>query len=319
MNVNDYVILDITGGKKDLAKIVAKKGERLKVVLEKDLASDVDQKYEFTSEAVFAVLGPNPKPGSVYGVKVEPLRSTHDAGFFGTLSVFANFNSKQLAFFEKAMSSVEDKLYKMKLPELPFNTELRAPQGKYAGMYKYSPSKDCDTMIVRPDENLQNLDYILSHEYAHGIWYNCMTPKMHLAWLRKYQTAVAVESADDRVLKEMLAEVKSNGLSDYAKGADPDVVALLRAVMRHIKQVHSIDRKHLELMLMLDEPIDDLWPTFVEVSTKEVLLTDYAKKSVEELFAESFAYHFIGKKIPKSLAELLEKCLTKLHAPERKV
>ncbi len=73
------------------------------------------------------------------------------------------------------------------------------------------------------------------------------------------------------------------------------------------KDLHAIDRKHFELALMLGDDVSVYWPKTVELSEKKVIISDYAKRSPEELFAEAFALNFVGKKLPQKLHDLLDK------------
>jgi hypothetical protein len=59
-----------------------------------------------------------------------------------------------------------------------------------------------------------------------------------------------------------------------------------------------------------------IWPTSAAISHSDSLISEYAKTSVQELFAEAFAYHFTGKELPKTIKKLLEKTVKKAQAAD---
>jgi hypothetical protein len=214
------------------------------------------------------------------------------------------------------MDNFRKLVLKHHLPTLPIMTEIHARKGSHLGAYKYSSKGETDKLIARVDESISEMPYIFGHEYGHGIWFRHFTPRKRLAWIKLYHESVALSDLSKRDLEMMLDDLKSAGDSaSYMKACEGDMLVAVKAIFRHIKQVHSIDRHHFDLILMLDEEgtrADDYWPKHLEISEKNVLLTDYAKKNPEELFAETFAMWICGKKLPKRLAALLDKHLRTL-------
>lgn len=315
--VGDKVIIQLNAKQCAYGRVTAAstEGKKFKVLLEKEELKGNETPLEVKLNEIVANLGKNPKPGSVFGVKVEPLYEVIEADlskFWGETRVYQNMNPDQLKQLRKNLFAVEKELKAQRLPVLPLELEVRNASGSNLGMYKYHPKGDVDTVIVRPTVDV-DFTYIMSHEYAHGIWYRHMTPKMHMSWVRMYHEAMVLKSIPKGELKGILDELVTEGdLTSYAKSVDEETVIILKAIIRHIKQVHSIDRHHINLMLHIGEDISDLWPSEIELGEKQTIVSTYAKKSPEELFAESFSLRFSGKKLPQKVGDLLTKTLSHL-------
>jgi hypothetical protein len=72
--------------------------------------------------------------------------------------------------------------------------------------------------------------------------------------------------------------------------------------------------------------VEDLWPEKdVDKNELNPIVSEYACKNPEELFAEAFSFSLVGKKLPKSVGKLLDKTLSyakdrikKIEEPENK-
>lgn len=311
--VGDFIIVDIVAGKRAMARCtsVSESGKRYKAILETE-ADKQEPAIEFKASAIVANLGRAPQNGSVYGLKVEPVRERLESTFWGGIQIHHVLDDNQRNVLRKAMSEVSTKLKAMKLPKLALETQIRTQVGKNLGYYKFRPKADTDIVCVRVDDDMSDIPYRFAHEYAHGIWFRNFTPKMKMAWVNMFHSAVQLSSYSDKDLQQLLDDVKSNGdVRSFAK-ENPDDLPVLKAVFRHIKQTHAMDRSHFEMALMLGEEVDAYWPSSLELGEKQVLLTDYAKKAPEELWAETFSVKFVGKKLPHKLEDLHLKCMTRL-------
>lgn len=315
MQVGEYIIVALTPVKNVLARIVKvdKEKKKYQAVLEKDSIDGSEAPFDFNPKEIVATLGRAPKPGSVYGVSVEPLRERIDHSFWGEIRIFAELDDTQRKNLRAALKDVKERLQKIRMPQLPLITEIRAQKGKMLGYYKHKPKAEFDVLCAKIDDTVSEMDYIVAHEYAHGIWYRHMMPKQRMSWVRMYHDAITLNDVSPKELKNILEDLKQNGdLYSYYKECDEEAQQVLKAVFRHIKQVHSIDRKHFELALTVGDDISVYWPKSVELSEKTILLTEYARKSPEELFAEAFALRFVGKKLPQKINDLLDKHLRTL-------
>jgi hypothetical protein len=191
--------------------------------------------------------------------------------------------------------------------------EVRQPQGKYAGMYKHRPKGDTDILIIKPDLTMDGLEYLIHHEYAHGIWYRMMTPKMRLSWVRLYHKYITLQEIKEKELQDILADLEASGsVGGFLREAEENTKAQVKEVLKHILNVHGLNKSHLEMMLENDESISEYWPSSIEMSEKETCITEYARKSPEEFFAEAIAHKFTGRMLPKRVEELYEKTMSRL-------
>ena len=310
MLVGEYIVVALTPAKNVLARVVKvdKDKKKYQAVLEKDAIDGQAAPFDFNPKEIVASLGRAPKPGSVYGVSVEPLRERIDHSFWGEIRIFAELDGHQRKNLRISLKQVKEKLQKLRMPQLPLITEIRAQKGSMLGYYKHKPKSEFDILCAKVDDTVSEMDYIVSHEYAHGIWFRHMTPKQRMSWVRMYHDALTLNDVAPKELKSILEDLKQNGdLRSYWQECDEETQNILKAVFRHIKQVHAIDRKHFELALMVGDDISVYWPKSVELSEKNILLTEYARKSPEELFAEAFALQFSGKKLPSKIHDLLDK------------
>lgn len=310
-----YVILKLSN-KPELARCTVADGDSYKAVLEKE--KDKDEKHpsavNFSKTDVMAILGKKPKVGSVYGLKIEPLIRRASFKGFSYVRIYNWFDDEQMRLLEEGLEDAYEQLKKLRVTgQFKFELEVRQPQGKFAGMYKYRPKAETDIIIVKPELTMEGLDYIVFHEYAHGIWYRMMTPKMRLWWVKLYHEYIKLQQIKEAELKSILGEVESSeGIRSFQREADDETKVQLKEVVKHIMNVHSLSINHLEMMLENGESIAEYWPTSLEMSEKEEAITDYAKKSPEEFFAEAIAHKFSGRKLPKKVEELYSKTMSRL-------
>lgn len=311
IQIGNYVIVNIVG-KRVLLKTTAatKDGKRFKG--RKEQEGDKEETMEFQLKEVVANLGNSPTPGSAYNVKVEPLREHLEAKWFDEVKVYHPLNDKRRARMKGYMQDFTKKLEKKRLPEIPTTLELRTQSGTMMGFYKYRPKAETDLMCIKLDDELSDMEYRFAHEYAHGLWYRHFTAQMRMAWINLFHSAVAVTAYTNKELKNLLDDLKTNGdLRAFMKD-NPDDLPVLRAILKHIKVTHAMERSHFELAMTLGQDIDQYWPSAVELGEKNQLVSKYAMKSPEELWAESFSLQFIGKKLPSKIEVLRDKCMARL-------
>jgi hypothetical protein len=191
--------------------------------------------------------------------------------------------------------------------------EIRQPSGKYAGFHKFQPKSATDTLCVKPESNLEGLHYLIFHEYAHGIWHRMLSPKTRMRWVQLYHEYIHLENVQSEDLQQLLEEIEAQGsISVFMRDCDDRSLVIVKDVLRHIQHVHGLNKKHLELLLDHEEDLECYWPSSMELSEKETCLTEYARKSPEELFAESLAFNFCGRLVPKKIQSYIDKTLSNL-------
>lgn len=311
-----YVILNV-GNKSELAKCVFADGDVFKAVLEKEKEKDEKSPpvVKFERSDVMAVLGQRPRVGSVYGIKIEPLvRRLEGMKFWGPIRIYNHFEDHQIKILKQELNDAYEQLKKLRVTGgFKFELEIRQPQGKYAGYYKHRPKAETDILCVKPELNFEGFQYIVYHEYAHGIWYRMFTAKMRFSWVKLYHKYITLQEVKDKELKSILGDIESAGsIRDFLSDADEESKIIVKKALKHINEVHGLTKMHLEMALDNGDSLSGYWPSFLELSETETTITDYAKKSPEEFFAEAVAHKFSGRKLPKPIEELYEKSMSRL-------
>lgn len=313
LDLGDYVIVQLNDKQKALARVVTCGDKKVQIRLEKD--NDDAPPIDIKPKEVVANLGAVPKNGTMYGIKVEPLIKVIDAGksqFWGEIRIYRQFDDGEMKTLKKNMDGFVDKIKERNLPKLKIETEIRNLNGAMLGCYKHRPKGECDILEIRPTPDT-DFNYIAGHEYAHGLWFRNLTPKARINWVKAYHENIVLRKSTEEELNSILEGVHTEGdIGAYARSCDEETLTVLKACIRHIKQVHGIDRKHLDTMLMLGDSIEEYWPEAVELGDKQTVISKYATKSPEELFAEAFAFKFIGRKLPSKLDTFMQKTLATL-------
>lgn len=309
----EYFIIRLGSAKPQLAKCV-ELGEngRHTGFLERDKQTAADNIYriEFEDRDVLCVLGKFPKAGSVYGVKVEPLLEKFESNFWGQVRIYQKMDDKRRNKLKDGLNQAKKLLKQADMPKLPIDLEVRQPHGKYSGWYKYQPQEERDITCIKPDEQFQNFMYVIMHEYGHGIYFRKLSLKGRARWINLYHEFVTLSQVTEKELTDILDDINSEGsIYDYLKSCEDDILLVVKHVLRHIQNVHGLNKKHLEIQLNSGNKIDEYWPLQLEVSDKQIAITEYAKKSPEELFAETFAFYLTGAKINDKLAKAMKKTL----------
>jgi len=315
ISTGDYVVLDLA--KAQLAKVVRAE-KPFKAVLERDREAESSKvvPVEFKLSDVLANLGKSPRAGTVHGVKIEPLHRTDSSKFFASIRIYQDMSEERYKAFRQEMISFIKTIKAKGLAGPSVELEVRPVSGKYSGYYKFHRTGDTDILCVRPNESLDGMSYIFAHEWGHAI-HNRMMPKhIWLKWIKSYHDHVSVTSIDDAELISLREEIEAvRSLGEYLKDCTEDVKPIVKAILKYVSQVQGLSKHHLELMLASDESLEEIWPTALDLSNKDMVISEYAEKSPEEFFAECFAFHFLGRKLPKNLAALMEVTLRSLVKP----
>ncbi len=313
ISAGDYLVLDLA--RPSLAKCVSAE-KPYRAILERDRTHSDGGKIvpvDFKLSDVLANVGKSPRAGSVHGVKIEPLFRTEESKFFGEVRIYQDMTDARWEAFKREMVTFIKTLKAKKLVGVPTELEVRPVSGKYAGYYKHRPKNDLDITCVRPNESLDNMQYIFAHEYGHGVHFRMMPRPIWLKWVKMYHDHVQVNTIDEDELAGIREEIESQqSMTEYLKECAEDVKPIIKQCTSYIVRVHGLGRHHVELMLNSGESLESIWPSMIDLSLKDMAVSEYAEKSPEEFFAESFAYWFMGRKLPKGISALMERTLTQL-------
>lgn len=317
IEVGDYVLLPVSDKKNAVARVVSANEEKKKfsAIVESGDADKADKSFEFRSREIFANLGKSPYIGDAYKVRIEPLREVLESSSWGDVQIYQYMDDNRRKVLKKALKEADAKLEAYKLPALPVSVEIRAMKGNQAGYYKYRPKAETDILCIRPDDAFSQFNYIIGHEYFHGIWARHLTPSQRMRWVRLYHTGVEVQRPTEKALAALLEDLVANGdVNSFFKECEAEDQGILREVFKHMRAVHGLEKKHFQMSITVGDDVARYWPKAMELGSKETILTDYARKSPEELASEAFGLKLDGKKLPKTVEEVLAKTLKGITA-----
>jgi hypothetical protein len=315
-SVGDFVIVSNVGSslRNKLVKIVEIEEKECIGLLDVPSKEDENKSITFLQKEIIANLGRFPKAGSVFGCKIEPLLKTLKHKHFGEIRVYQKLKDDQLERLLHELNSFYSEIKARGHAKVPYCIEVRNPQGKYAGYYKFLPKAEQDILCIKPDSSLEGLQYILAHEHAHGLYNRRYNARSRNKWIKCYHHYIALGEVSEEDLEQILDEIQSIGsIADYFKDAEADVKPIIKACLKYIFQVHGLSKHHLETALSIQESIADYWPvSAIDFSEKSIALTEYAMKNPEELHSESYAHWFLNRPLPKKIDSLLTDSLSKL-------
>lgn len=310
---DDYIIVRYRG-KSVLCFVL--NGKSCRAVLEKTLHLDEPENITYENENVQCNLGPNPQNGKIYGIDINPYRNTIETKTFGPIHIFRDVPKKELSELRKAMKSVYQKFEKeASTAFLPlWQIHILPKKGKYAGAY-YAKSKGSevwDQIKLHPDtfsDPLYN-EYLIAHEFAHGLWYRCVPINIRAKWMNLYQKRRKLSSIGQKDLDGLYKDLMryEGSIRDYSKEVSDDEEKLvIKEVMNYFKRYQSMSQDDVEMMINHDSSkLADMWPTRALLSETRPDISTYAMTKVEEFFAEAVAYHFTGRTLPKDVQKGLD-------------
>lgn len=273
-------------------------------------------------------LGRHPTPGKVYGFDLKKLyrgKSAHDE--FGEIYYFTQPDEQNKARFLKALDTSASILKKHRLGFVvssPFLFEVVPKNGKYAGMYHHSSKEGVlsRVMLSVSDETLEgaslnNYTYVILHELGHLIHFTYLggLKKLNSKWVELFSKTIAPRTVTASRCKELGVEAFSleEGVKGLYASSDDDVRNELRLISKWLREVKNVSAKEIDLLIASNakETFKTVWPK-VDVHSKKLspTVSEYACKSWRELFAEAFAFHLLGKKLPANVEALMEESLT---------
>jgi len=326
MRVDDLVVVK-DDKSKHLVRVL--KLKPLSGVLESSRA-DEPKYVDFDEKQVLVNLGAKPMFGSVYGCKVEWMRSRHPHEAWGQITVMRDLSKVERKVIREALDNQLALRKRLRLPAPTYikAVELRENSGKWAGKYAFRP-RDSDVMQLMPKSFAEVsesqgvvkpnkwLPYLIAHEDAHGLWYRYCTPKMHARWINLYHSTVMLSRAEPDAVRNLgKAFFKSRASKqEFASDLTEEDGALFDSCIGWITNYHSLSQRNLDV-LFADNPsnIKQLWPREAIFETDhEIPLGEYASVSPEECFAEAFALKYAGgMKLPKAFDNLMEKTIEAL-------
>jgi hypothetical protein len=310
---NDTYAIIKYRGKPKLALVL--NGKSRQAVLDESLSVDTPVNFTYEEHNVLCALGATPQPGTLYGVKVEPFHKTIETKRYGPIHLFRDMKKEELDTFKSSLTDVYNTFKReISIDFLPlFAIHVRNKKGKYAGSYKAQTQRGehKDVVSLHPhDFNDEAFNrYLIAHEFAHGVWYRCVSHKLRASWIKLYEKRMKLNSVAKDKLEDLFDSVITyeGGLTGFIKEvADDEDRLVLREVLAYLKKHHLLNKNNVELLVEFDsEALGLLWPTFAFLTDKRADLGQYALSKVEEFFAEAVAYHISGKQLPDDVTRAI--------------
>lgn len=330
-NKNDYLIAQVKGTQKPfLAQVVqVEEDGTLMCVLEQDRRSKL-RNVEVRPKEIVVNLGPTPPAGKVYNIDVSNLyRRTLHHDWWGPIHFYTKLDKETLSMFKNSLDRTAKVLDKHKLAPFTelFETEVRAKRGKYAGMYLHKP-KVKHLVWYAPDWaqlDSPTMDYVIFHEMGHVVRYNGVKGgvKLRQKWLRLYQESIKPVVIPVKATTQLWTKLRQAASADPECSFSEAVKTLsseedkndraLKVILKWIKQVHHVGLKELNLAWEAEDVsyLKSVWPeSSIDSSDLSPVVSEYATKSMEELFAECFAFYMSKKELPDTYLSLMEKSLS---------
>lgn len=329
MEKQDYVIAQGKQKAPYLFQVTQVDGKTISGVLEQDRRKKPTP-IEISKKDVIVNLGPEPRSGKVYGIDVSNIyRKAFNHDWWGPIYFYVKPDAPTMKVLRTGLDRTAEVLEKKKLTDFVelFSTEIRAKQGKYAGMYHHNP-KQGSTVWYAPEcsqGSQTTMNYVIFHEFGHAVRYNGLSAavKLRQKWLRLYQKSIkpivvpakALSSVHDQLIEQRQSD-DGIGFTEAMRNVasvDEKHAKVVKVLNEWFKKIHHVGAKELGLAWQADDLsyINKLWPTApIDTSDLNPIISEYATRNVEELFAETFAFYMQKTKLPDEYVELMEESLS---------
>jgi hypothetical protein len=340
MEKGDYLICKRSDNPKKnfLVQVSNIKDKEIDCLIEKDRHLE-EEEMTIYPHHILINLGPRPHPElkTIAGVDVRDVyRKTINHDIWGPIHFLSRPERDSIDVLKKSLDKTGDRLCKMGFHRL-FNffcVEVRSPR-KDVGMYrhKHGPKKINRLQLFLSSEHEKEMNYILYHEFGHALRFNVLTePRVYSSWIGKFNTSIQVDSiasAEFTRLMKMFIKADVDKCSEFYSSLQEEREKLVfKQAIRLIQKIHRVGPREIDALLSAGKAdvVEDLWPEKdVDKNELNPIVSEYACKNPEELFAEAFSFSLVGKKLPKSVGKLLDKTLSyakdrikKIEEPENK-
>ncbi len=316
----DYLIVKFEG-KSKLILATSLSGDIGKGFLE-ETESEEERTVNFGTEFIVANLGREPVPGSVYGVKVEPLLKAMEAPDWGELAIYRKLEVEERKVLGASLKRVYKSLDKQGLSYfMPLRLEIRQKNGKYAGYYKLRKNKPPIMCLKPPTFHLSNdeIDALLYHESGHGLFMHSSFPQqLKATWIKLFQKRVLCKGVKQDALDQILDAIYdySGSIKDFYKDeASDDTQVILRECLSHIKRVRRLDAEKLDILLLQRGrgSLDKIWPKYTDLTSTFEDVSSYSMTNADEFFAEAMMFSQMKVELPKDIEKLMKETLSEIR------
>lgn len=286
------------------------------------------QTFEVIPSSILLTLGPNPRCyGTAYGIPLHPFYEKQHIPGWGDLLWMYPHKDETAEKTVKAIKSFLAGIKQDRLCPFVFVTHMRErdKKDKYAGFYKYRPKDESDDMVLLVDDVFPATKHVVAHEYAHGLWHRVMSDNRRADWIELYTSHVELDATKANVVKNVIADCKELSgkgalktlMSSYRKDKLSGHLQVIRSIIREIKYEYNLSARDVHDLLAGSRTISNIIPHVPELRRGTVFtgVTDYANKSSNEFWCESFALFYTNPDaLPDKTYKLVEDTLISLKA-----
>lgn len=248
----------------------------------------------------------------------------HEAG---DVHFFLKCDKKVKNKIEASITMCHKKLKKLKLDGFfPVDFHIKANKGKQLGVYKAvkDTEKQKDVITIRISESYLNetgIEYVLMHEFGHGVWFRVFTRRQRAQWIELFRDRCNSIDMNEKSLRKMRKAIESGrvSLQEFMKKVKEDSdegdstkITLLKNTFKYIKDKYHVSIDELNNLIDDGKSLEKYWPSSgVPLPQFNIGPTEYSKTNAKEFFAECFAHYMCGQKddVPDYALKLLSKTL----------
>ncbi len=281
-----------------------------------------------SADSLVLNLGKNPSPGVVYGFDLSSLyRKTITTKLDYEIHLFENVSEETEAKISRALDRAVKKLKEFGLGALAEQSiifQIFPKKGKWSGWFTHpkhagkeneEPSKI--TLALNPQKELNDYsDYVYLHEFGHAFHHYFLkaSKKLESKWLNLYRASIAPTVVEAKTVKSMYKDFQAaESCAAWKKSYEElELKNCASVILRHISQSHKLTPRDLNILLDAEDydSLKEVWPDCDLHSTElKPLITEYATTNYSETIAEAFAFHLMGKSLPKSVDKLMRESI----------
>lgn len=335
MNPKDYVLFRGTPDSPiHLMRVTAVKGDSIHGRLEKD-PHIKPTPIELKEDQVVLNLGKRPVSGRVYGHDLSFLyRRTKEVGPYGSVHLFTDVTEETWDKFLEGAREVYKKLKSNRLDfllseDLVWQVVSRETSGKWAGWFqsaklnKEGELKSPPRISITLDENtlmessLASYAYVIAHELGHHLHFSYLKshPKNDRQWMSVFTETVTPKPVHAEKVVELLEGFVSSrsSPSSFMGSLEDEDREAFRHILKEINRTSHLSPRELEALCQNEDTeaiIKRVWPRRTVLAKLSPMISEYSLKNYHELFAETFAFWLLGRKIPERLKELMEQSVS---------
>lgn len=322
INEKDYVVM-LSGKNKRFLALVTKveklsnKTEYTAIIDNSDMQNESARtEVTFEHHEVIANLGRNPFSGRCFNVSIEPFFRSKKINPWGVVSFYRDMTEDQFNLLTQALKTAGGVAKQRSWFPPNVIVEVRNPKGKFSGSYRHTKKDDTPDILTLSlkDEHFEDLPYVINHELGHGVWFTLVSSSLKSKWISLYTKSTVLSDVTKLDLISMRNDlIKCGSCGDYFASVKDDEAKPIMAseVFKFINRKHKLSKNDLDILLE-DKDVDltDIFPLKpMQIGSKSLLVSEYATKSVTELFAESFAFFILDRELPKEVKSLMKETL----------